>query len=531
MILDSARSFLNSLWGRLLISHVVIALASLSIAGLAVISGIVPIYNALTYTRMEDSLILAYAAAQDMPRGLGPPAGSPQDPDTIPQQLLTQRFNTIFQRQLDAQKLRMLVVDLETDTVSFDSAGNWTGQPARFQIQTQSPRANDLGPPVVRAGRTNILRSRARVDGRTWLYVSVRLDPADRMGSMDRPDRTAPVGASAIVLLTPSTSLGDARQYIQAVLPRPLLLVILSGLFVTIWLLSAGFTRSLTRNLRPVITGTQEIAAGNLDYRVSDSASSLAEVKSLGDSFNRMAEEVQASRQAQRDFVANVGHDLKTPLTSIQGFTQALLDGTASTPQAQERAATIIHNESQRLGRLVEELLDVARLDTDQLPLRRESVDVGRFLSGMMARYAPQSQAAGVALTLAPMTEALRLHADTDRLQRVFDNLLDNALAHTPAGGAITVTARRMVGSEKDRPQVEISVADTGSGIPQADLAHIFDRFYRVDKSRSGRRGSGLGLAIVQELVHAHGGSVSVESVQGQGTVFRVRLPLARSET
>ena len=516
--LQRGRTFLNSLWGRLLISHVAIALASLTIAGIAVVSGILPIYNALTYTRMEDSLLLAYSATQDSPRSFGPRQGNPNNPNPpdSSQDLLRQRFNAVVQRQLESQNLRMLLVELDTNKVTFDSAGEWVERTLRFRVQSQPPRSFDGAPPVIRTGRSEILRSRMRMDGRVWLYVSVQVDRA----SADPP--------TAIVLLARATTLGDAGRYMQAILPGPLMLVILSALFVTIWLLSAGFTRSLTRNLRPVITGTQEIAAGNLAYRVADDASSLAEVQSLGQSFNRMAEEVQASRQAQRDFVANVGHDLKTPLTSIQGFTQALLDGTATTPQAQERAASIIHDESQRLGRLVDELLDVARLEGDRLHLQRQPLDLADFLGQMVDRHLPQAQSAGVdlGLDLAALVVPAQLYADPDRLQRVFGNLLDNALAHTPEQGTVTVSAQP-ISAQDGTPWVEIAVTDTGRGIPPEDLAHIFERFYRVDKSRTGRQGSGLGLAIVRELVQAHGGTVRAESVLGQGSRFRVRLPLS----
>lgn len=528
--------FLNSLRGRLLISHMVIALASLAIAGTVVAFGVVPIYTALTYTRMEDSLILAYSAtqaaalpnAQDLPRFFGRrdldkdqatpssprPNGHPglgqTDGPNDSQEFLTQRFNFVFQRQLEGQNLRMLLVDQHTRQITFDSAGAWEGNAWAFRIPTNPPASAVTGPTTLRPARTDLVRSRARVDGHQWLYVSVSLRP--QVGG----DLT-----TALVLLAPSTSLGDAGRYMLAVLPIPLLMAIVSTLAVAIWLFSAWLTRSLTRNLQPVITGTQEIAAGNLDYRVPAAASSLSEVMALGHSFNRMAAEVQNARQAQRNFVANVGHDLKTPLTSIQGFSQALMDGTATAPQTQERAVAIIHDESQRLGKLVDELLDVARLDQDRLQLQRQRLQVNAVLTEISRRYLPKYQAAGVALVWEPGNNSLHIFADPDRLQRVFANLLDNALAYTPPGGTVTLSVTQ-------RPaDVEIRVTDSGPGIPAEDVDHVFERFYRVDKSRSGRRSAGLGLAIVRELVQAHGGTVGVESELGAGSQFWVRLPVA----
>jgi len=233
-----------------------------------------------------------------------------------------------------------------------------------------------------------------------------------------------------------------------------------------------------------------------------------------------MADQVEATRQSQRDFVANVSHELKTPLTSIQGFSQALLDGTASTPEATARAARIIHDEAERMRRLVDELLILARFDAGQMVMARDPVELGPLLRGCVEKLAPQAQAAGVALAL-DVPERLFVTGDTDRLAQVFTNLLDNALAHTPAGSKVVLAAR----PAEDRRAVEVAVADAGEGIPAGVLPRIFERFYQVDKSRRRSRGAGLGLAITKEIVEAHGGTITAESVVGLGTRFTVRLP------
>jgi len=292
-------------------------------------------------------------------------------------------------------------------------------------------------------------------------------------------------------------------------------------------LLALLLARSVSRPLARITQATQEIARGNLDHRLE--VEGPDEVRSLAESFNLMAQEVKRSRQAQRDFVANVSHDLKTPLTSIQGFAQALLDGTASDAAAQRKAAQIIHDEAAHMNRLVEQLLELARWDAGQIVLAQEPVDLSQLLNSCAERMSWRAQEKGVKLTVE--AESLPpLLGDGDRLMQVFTNLLDNALTYTPPGGSVTVAAEGVEGPE-GRREVEVSVTDTGPGIPAQELPRIFERFYRLDKARAGgRRGAGLGLAIVKEIVEAHGGRVWAESVVGLGTRFVVRLPAGMAQ-
>jgi signal transduction histidine kinase len=249
------------------------------------------------------------------------------------------------------------------------------------------------------------------------------------------------------------------------------------------------------------------------------------EVRELGQAFNQMTRRVHASQQSQRDFVANVSHELKTPLTSIQGFAQAMLDGTARSPEELEKSAQIIYDESGRMHRLVIDLLDLARLDAGTADLERVSLDLAAMLRAIGEKFAPQSQSTQVALTteIEPLPTFI---GDGDRLAQVFTNMVDNALKHTPAGGQVALRARQ-VGD-----QVEISVSDSGPGIPQEELNRIFERFYQLDKSRSGGdgRGAGLGLAIAREIVNAHGGHINAASEARRGSTFTVTLPAARSD-
>jgi signal transduction histidine kinase len=246
------------------------------------------------------------------------------------------------------------------------------------------------------------------------------------------------------------------------------------------------------------------------------------EVQDLIRVFNDMSSRVQVSQLSQRQFVANVSHELKTPLTVIQGFAQAILDGTANSPDAQKQAAQVIYEESVRMNRLVLDLLDLARMDAGTLVLKHESVDMGLLLNHVVERFMPQAQKANVALgiSVAPLPN---IYGDSDRLAQVFTNLVDNALKFTPTGGVIRVTA------SDTADQLRVEVKDSGIGIPPESLAHVFDRFYQADLSRMGgeRHSAGLGLAIVHEIVQAHRGTITAQSILGLGSTFTVYLPLA----
>jgi two-component system OmpR family sensor kinase len=306
-------------------------------------------------------------------------------------------------------------------------------------------------------------------------------------------------------------------------------------------ILAVLIARSISRPLQQVTAATEEIARGNYDLTLN--ITSPTEVRRLAASFNSMARQVKASRQAQRDFVTNVSHELKTPLTSIQGYSQAILDGTARGEEAVRRAAGIVHDEAERMRRLVEGLLDLARIESGQVVMAQEPVDLRQVLGDGVDKMALRAQEGGITLSL-NVPDLLSVLGDGDRLAQVTTNLLDNALKHTPSGGRVTVEAQEIhdaqalrtiepaLASAVSLPAVIMTVSDTGCGIPPEELPRIFERFYQVDKSRTGgKAGVGLGLAIVQEIVAAHGGRVAVQSVVGVGTKFIVALPASGRET
>jgi len=219
---------------------------------------------------------------------------------------------------------------------------------------------------------------------------------------------------------------------------------------------------------------------------------------------------------------------LKTPLTSVQGFAQAILDGTADTEEACQQAAQVIYDESERMRRMVLDLLDLAKLDAGTADMIMSPVIIPALLSSIREKFMPQSQKAGVDIKVEIAPNLPVLSADGDRLAQVFTNLV-----FTPSGGLIILRAEvlddktisRQIGS---RREMCISVSDTGEGIPPESREHIFDRFFQADSSRKGglNHGAGLGLAIVHEIVQAHGGKIGVRSRLGEGTTFEVLLPL-----
>jgi two-component system sensor histidine kinase ResE len=236
-----------------------------------------------------------------------------------------------------------------------------------------------------------------------------------------------------------------------------------------------------------------------------------------------MISRVDSSQKSQKDFVADVSHELKTPLTSIQGFAQAILDNTADTPESRTHAAQIIFDESGRMHRMALDLLDLARLESGIADLKMTKVDMTALLQNIVEKFTPRAQQANVNLQLNNVERLPALVGDGDRLAQVFTNLVDNALKFTPEGGQVTLSAKN-VGAE-----MELSVTDTGPGVPKEALPRLFDRFYQVDESRAGgaHHSTGLGLAIVKEIVQAHGGRIGVRSQVGQGTTFTINLPLA----
>jgi signal transduction histidine kinase len=271
---------------------------------------------------------------------------------------------------------------------------------------------------------------------------------------------------------------------------------------------AANLGRRLTRPLREAQSATGKIAAGDLSARVPENPSDGEELAGLARSINAMAEGLERSRRLERQFLLSVSHDLRTPLTSIRGFADALAEGKATDPA---HAAGIVSAEARRLERLVGDLLELAKLDARRFSLDVRSTDVAEVVTDTAEGFRPAADAAGVTLDV-ECQPGPGAAADPDRLAQILANLIENALKF--AAGAIRVGSAG----------VEAWVEDDGPGIPEADLAHVFEPFWQSSRVPARQVGTGLGLAIVAELVAAMGGTVRAEPQAAGGTRIVVTL-------
>jgi two-component system sensor histidine kinase BaeS len=290
------------------------------------------------------------------------------------------------------------------------------------------------------------------------------------------------------------------------------------GLGVLLAAVAAGWlSRFLGRRLEGLSAASRRLAGGDLAARAP--VEGKDEIAEVAVAFNEMAGELEEARRRERDFLVSVGHDLRTPLTTIAGYAEALHEGKVGEEDL-ARVGGVMHRESGRLSRLLEDLMLLSRLEAGEFTLRAEAVNLTGHLRGTLEAYRGRAEAAGVALD-SDLGEVPVVLVDPDRIDQVVGNLVENALRYTPAGG----TVRLGLGREGDR--VRLSVADTGPGIEAGDLPHIFERLYVAQHYRPARpEGSGLGLAIVHELVEAMGGAVEVLSAPGQGTTISALVPL-----
>jgi signal transduction histidine kinase len=274
--------------------------------------------------------------------------------------------------------------------------------------------------------------------------------------------------------------------------------------------LSYALARRLTRPIASLSDATQRLAAGESGVVVPIAGED--ELAALGKAFNGMSAELNRAQDSQRSFLESVSHELKTPLTSIRGYAEALEEGAV----ARIDGARVIDAESSRLERLVADLLDLARLGRAGFSVAHEPVDLLTTAEQVTARHRPRAQELGVDLAMSS-TGGAQAVGDEDRILHAVSNLVENALRLTPSGGRVTVTVAPGT----------IAVRDTGPGLADEDIPRAFERFYLHDRYRSERAaGSGLGLAIVKELAEAMGGSVRAENAAGGGAQFTVRLPV-----
>jgi signal transduction histidine kinase len=358
-----------------------------------------------------------------------------------------------------------------------------------------------------------------------------------------------------LVLSIPEARLGaNWNDLVSGMLLAGLLVLGLS--VVAAILIARGVAQPLIRMTR----ASEAIAQGDYSQQLPEPKDSHKdEMGRLAVTFNRMAREVARSQQTMRDFVANVSHELKTPLTSIQGFSQAILDGTADDRTLLEHSATVISHEAARMRRLVDELLDLSRIESGQVELARREIDLEKLLARVITKLDPQATEKYITLHVhlhayrqqqptGYTNSSLLVLGDGDRLEQIFTNILDNAIKYSPPRGEVGI--RLLLGNAESSKtgsgiptgrfagafgRAVIEISNRGSVIPPEQLPRIFERFYKLDKSRAKRRGesTGLGLAIAKELIEAHRGTITVTSYPLPATTlaegiitFTISLPL-----
>ena len=241
--------------------------------------------------------------------------------------------------------------------------------------------------------------------------------------------------------------------------------------------------------------------------------------------------EIKRLETVRTDFVANVSHELRTPLTAIQGYVETLIHNPPAETEVQHQFLEIIERHAERLGRLTEDLLTLSDLESGKVQLSPRRIDTRALISQVLEIFWERAAKRGVSLSQDIAENCGQINGDPDRLQQLLINLVDNAVKYTPSGGKVTIAASEIQSATDAPRQIQVSVADTGAGIPEKDLPRLTERFYRVDKARSrDLGGTGLGLAIVKHIVQAHGGELKIASEINKGTTVTVRLPMAKPE-
>ncbi|MPZ50413.1 MAG: HAMP domain-containing protein [Dehalococcoidia bacterium] len=311
----------------------------------------------------------------------------------------------------------------------------------------------------------------------------------------------------------------DVKQAWRDLLPR---LFLAGGIAFFASVFAAGLiARSITRPLRYITTASEEMAQGRYDQRIPSYGGE--EVGRLAQAFNDMAHQVGTSYRTLREFLANVSHELKTPLTSIQGFSQAMTDGSLKTQEEFIEASRIINDEAIRMRGLVDDLLYLSQVEAGEVVLHFDKLSPNDLIEATAERFDSRAGQADVRLLL-QMAQTPSISADARRLEQALANIVDNAVRHTPRGGSVTLRSTASNG------HVQLAVHNTGSVIPPEALRRIFDRFFQVDPARARADGNtGLGLAITKEIIESHGGEVEVSSSAAGGTEFVITLPVQRA--
>jgi signal transduction histidine kinase len=319
--------------------------------------------------------------------------------------------------------------------------------------------------------------------------------------------------SSALYVLSSMRSMDESLERV-----RILIAVSAAAAFLMAIAFSYFMSQVLSRPLVQMEKAARTIAKGRLEKRLP--VGSRDEIGTLAKAINDLSQDLQHYRDTRQEFFANVSHELRTPVTYLEGYTRVIKDGLYESEEEKEQYLAIIHQEAQRLKRLIHDLFELSKMEEGKVNLSMEWLDIGELVEGCVNKARLKAREKKLQLLYHPAQNALFVYGDGLRLEQVVMNLLDNAIQYTEEGRVeVTLTsAAREVG---------IAVLDTGIGIPEEELPYIFERFYRVEKSRSREfGGTGLGLAISRKLIELQGGTLEASSTPGEGTAFTIRIPL-----
>lgn len=496
--MSDATPLAQRLTTRLILSHlfvIAVAMALLSFLLLSLVQGyfVQALQQSLTtQARLTAQALTSTGSTSNMAQAVLPPAQNALSQQQTSQITVQVQNVAPGASQLDNAAIR-LSADLDTRIRVVD---------ARGIVQADSSGAergrNLSGDPAITAALRG--QEQARVEDE-WIYVAAPLRRGqDIVGAVYVGQPLSDVAAV----------LADLRLRLLVSAAVALVLSALVGLMLA---------RAIARPVRELTLAAHHLAQGDFYYPVDLNAT--GELGELARAFRSMSGDLQRTLELRADLVSNVSHELRTPLTAIKGLIETLRDGAVDDLNARDQFLASIEGETDRLIRLVSDLLILSRTDAQALALHREWFDIADLATACTEELRPAAAAQRVAMLVdGPATQ---VHADADRIRQVLVNLLDNAIRYSPPGEEVRIRIAPGAGA------VTVSVQDRGPGIPAAEQARVFERFYRADKSRTrdarGGAGAGLGLAIAQALVKAHGGTIALTSSVGQGTTISFTLP------
>ena len=513
----------SSIRTRLTLSYLIVIVLAMGLSGFLLLSFLERYFLQAT----EDSLITqAQITAQALIPGATTrgPAGEVQSR----QASLAPAYNTVQQQQLRNLSLQADNVLVPTDNLSPGEMDLNYLADASLQFSTQL----ETRIRILDTQGTVLVDSRQEEQG-----LKLQDDPlVEQALAGQYASRTDRADQGVMSLALPAVVENQLVGVVYLSQPLDDVSSVLYGLR-TRWLLSTAIalllsgvvglllSRAIASPVRRLTAAAGAVAQGQFDQHVP--VQSHDELGRLSRAFNQMTDHLRAARQMQVDFVANVSHELRTPLTSIKGMVETLRAGAVNDLEVRDRFLKTVDGETDRLIRLVNDLLLLTRADSDALNLHCQPVNLTELARTVIDRLTPQAGAQSVVIKLEATPDVPLAWADPDRIAQVLLNLLDNAIKYSRPGGLVTVHAAR--GPERS---VQMQVIDQGVGIPAEALPHIGQRFYRADKARArSEGGSGLGLAIAQALVTAHGGQLWLASQEGQGTTVNFTLPASNKNS